>query len=885
MPDEPRLPSAADAPARSVLPSDAAPGSAFAPVAVPGPGREPGHASVLPSAGPAPAAPAPTPAAAPPPQPLATGEHAAAGDARAERMRRVTLAGGFGDALPAGWGDAGGDWESVREDDPFAVLFLDYRLADLVTVPVVEAQHALVRAFWQQKEDTLNRGAGSARERIERVYGRDVAALGRRVDDARRRLVADGGIAREAAARHARRRAVGEAEVAGLVGIALADGLLTGAETESVLQAGHEAGLTRDEAAAYVADRLVARGFVPRSAPQGTGLAAQLLSVEWLTPARLEEERRLATERERERLRTPPLKFREGAAHSIAELIDLCDAYPREGREYLFRGYLEPWLATGLHEASLASLARDTRQGFAEERERGLELFVRALSARASRPATPVVVPEPAACSLGTLPVGATAAAAVRLRCEGRRLAWGVVDCDRLLRGLAVPETFTGPDAELTLTLDTAKVPPGRYLGVVAVYPEGGPPAVVTVDYTVVPLTLHADPPALPLGAIPFGASRQARVRVTTSPPGGRLLGVVGLSPELPGVALAGRVADAGADAELTIDTRAQVAGDGYRTTVRVATNAGIVDVPVTWAVTLSTARVALWTAALAAGAGLVAFGVRRWLGEAFGWLAGWHLTVGSALRAPSIAGALLVVAALAVLVWRQVDRRRQLARVRRSLLTHGDPPAPRPAVVRGLLKLLALVSGLFLLVAMVVTRSLSVVPESLVVVADTMAAPFGALRLPVEAAWAAVAALLGGLAGLARGRRVAGRPLGPGRALALGAVLVAVLLLAGYALATDRSAPAGRPPRASSSTADPGRTVAGPRVRVTAEALTVRGAPTPDGEVLGSVPAGTVMAVVDSVPRRGGGWWYATRVRRGARSLLGWVSGAYVRPVPSRAR
>ena len=158
---------------------------------------------------------------------------------------------------------------------------------------------------------------------------------------------------------------------------------------------------------------------------------------------------------------------------------------------------------------------------------------MRDLSRRIGRPDVPVLLPRPSALVLGALPQGARYAAHVEFVREGRPFVWGTARLADQVPGVRVSPTFAdgaGGAAVVDVDVDTTYAAPGDYATHVLVEPEGGAAVAVPLRFSVLPLALAADRPALDLGAVPLGGARRGAVRLTTSPAGGRLVGSVALA-------------------------------------------------------------------------------------------------------------------------------------------------------------------------------------------------------------------------------------------------------------------------------------------------------------------------------------------------------------------
>ena len=574
------------------------------------------------------------------------------GETRVDRIRAATARGLLGGHVPARYEDE--DWETVRSDNPFDVLYLDYRQTGAIGPAVLDERRQTLAAFWKQKDDVRNRNAGGQRERIERKFGFEVGTFAQRVERAHQQLSAPGGLAAAAGAIDAARRERGERELQRSIRSCLADGLLTVEETETLLQDGETVGLTREETAAYLSRVLAEQRFTEREPRRGESLGEVLLSTEWVSPARrAREEAAAARAAERagvdaRRRDITPIKFRNGEARTLDELLDLCDQYPDEAAGYLADGVFESWLAGAAGEAAAASAAKRVRSSSPSMRRHALELFARALAAPLGRPAAPIITAQPAECAFGAMPQGALRRMRVELVRTERPFVWGTTRVEPELPGARVSRTFeddpsSGRPATVDVTVDTVDAPPGDYVVNVIVEPAGGTRITVPVLYSVVPLVLTPDRATIDFGTIPLGQSRSVTMQVAVSPSGGRLTGVVRLAEPRGGVTVGGGVRDDGADARLTVDTRVTGPGVQYRSELRFETNAGVLQVPVTFRVRRASTEAQIWAGGFAA------------LGGAGMWVArhlllpydGWHLRFAGYSHTTSVIAAGAVVSTL----------------------------------------------------------------------------------------------------------------------------------------------------------------------------------------------------------------------------------------------
>ena len=222
-----------------------------------------------------------TSASATPPETVAV---ASANIALAERIAAATRGGGLLE-LPANFGDPDGGWESVLSEDPFEVLYLDFRQVSAITQRMVECHRNLLRAFWQEKMRIFSQGSG--RVAIARKYGGPSADENRvrsypdRIEKAFHRLSTSGEMERAYLEIVHQREERAIAEIRTKLADFLIDGALHPRETAFLFEMADRLDLRR----AVVADLIDAEvrrcGLKSQGIPIGKTLEEQLLSVAW----------------------------------------------------------------------------------------------------------------------------------------------------------------------------------------------------------------------------------------------------------------------------------------------------------------------------------------------------------------------------------------------------------------------------------------------------------------------------------------------------------------------------------------------------------------------------------------------------------------------------
>lgn len=206
-----------------------------------------------------------------------------------ERLAAATRTGGLLE-LPKDFGDAGGDWGTVRSENPFEVLYLDYRQASRITPEVVSRHRDLLQRFWQEKLKSMTQGA--ARLAILAKYGgveqseRLVRSYPDLIERAFHRLSTIGGIEEAYREIITRQQKAFFARIDEKLDDFLIDSVLQPEETRALLALADREGVARELVAAHVQDRLRAAGLISEEAVLGATIEQQLLSSVWIHPSR-----------------------------------------------------------------------------------------------------------------------------------------------------------------------------------------------------------------------------------------------------------------------------------------------------------------------------------------------------------------------------------------------------------------------------------------------------------------------------------------------------------------------------------------------------------------------------------------------------------------------
>ena len=216
------------------------------------------------------------------------------------------------------------------------------------------------------------------------------------------------------------------------------------------------------------------------------------------------------------RLNSFNFKFIEGEANSVVELVDLCDRYPDEAKEYLFNGYLENWLIRYLGETSLAATAQKLAKNYTGAKREGLELFTRQLCKYAGISPYPLLTIEPDVLDIGKISMGRQKNFLIQLKNSNRGFTWGSIASQDSMPGLSFPNYFNcRQNRYINISLNTLEVPPGLYEGKIVIYVEGTEDAYeIFIRYATTPTNINISQDYIDLGLLVPGMSKVVKTEV-----------------------------------------------------------------------------------------------------------------------------------------------------------------------------------------------------------------------------------------------------------------------------------------------------------------------------------------------------------------------------------
>jgi len=123
------------------------------------------------------------------------------------------------------------------------------------------------------------------------------------------------------------------------------------------------------------------------------------------------------------------------------------------------------------------------------------------------------------------------------------------------------------------------------------------------------------------------GGARTETIHLTTRPAGGRLWGTAAAAPQVTGLTVTPAIDGASCDVEVRVDTTFMDAGRSFSGAVRLDTNAGTFDVPLTFRTMFRWDTVAGWTVGLGLTVGCLMAWCRGALAASASSLRGWLLS------------------------------------------------------------------------------------------------------------------------------------------------------------------------------------------------------------------------------------------------------------------
>jgi len=193
-----------------------------------------------------------------------------------ERIKLATEKGGL-KSCPASFSDEYLDWEIIKSDNPFEVLYLDYRAYDRITRAMIDGNFVIIKKFWT---DTAVKAMSSPQ--VAKKYGGidPIRRYPQFLQKAYAELTADANALKQCFEQIIQRK---QAPLRSFIENTLIQGEYNPLIRKDVTEKGIEAGLTEKEVASLLIGLLNEKSFVPER-----GNSDDPLSVKWYSLERKE---------------------------------------------------------------------------------------------------------------------------------------------------------------------------------------------------------------------------------------------------------------------------------------------------------------------------------------------------------------------------------------------------------------------------------------------------------------------------------------------------------------------------------------------------------------------------------------------------------------------
>lgn len=246
-----------------------------------------------------------------------------------ERIKLSTLSKGMQN-IPSEFDNSDGDWQCIKSDNPFEVLFLDYRLYKLITPEIVKSNYTLLEKFWKDKQAIMMTGGN--RVQFNKKYGEALVENSTiKLQNCYRKISTKEGIENYYDELNNERLQKGYKLLEDRVSDMFSDGVVSPDEIRPKLEDAGKYDLSIAEVASYISSVIQKKSFIPYGKPDGLSDQDKLLSVIWMNNEKLIEYQR----KEEEAKRHGREIFEGQYAYSIEEIGELMFNNENEAKEYL----------------------------------------------------------------------------------------------------------------------------------------------------------------------------------------------------------------------------------------------------------------------------------------------------------------------------------------------------------------------------------------------------------------------------------------------------------------------------------------------------------------------------------------------------------------------
>lgn len=212
-----------------------------------------------------------------------------------ERITFSTKAGGL-DKIPDGFDDPAGDWRVINSDNPFEVLYIDYRLINLITPTLAEKNYLALKAFWKQKSELLNTGAN--RIAFKNKYGDGTVEMSlEKLEKTWQKLNSSDGIKNYYNEINNRRIHLGEKKILEHIGTSLKKKRIESEDIDFCISKKQEYDLNENEIAEFIEKQIKQLNLKPYNQASGTSALERIRTGnKWMTEEQIGKEKGLRIE-------------------------------------------------------------------------------------------------------------------------------------------------------------------------------------------------------------------------------------------------------------------------------------------------------------------------------------------------------------------------------------------------------------------------------------------------------------------------------------------------------------------------------------------------------------------------------------------------------------
>ena len=249
-----------------------------------------------------------------------------------ERIRISTKNGGLVN-LPSGFDNQEGDWKCINSTNPFEILYLDYQQYKFITNEIVKNNLSILEGFWRDKVAIMNTGGN--RVAFKNKYGDGTIENSlSKIKRASDKLSSQDGIEQYFLEINNQRLKKGAESLKESIEDMLVDDVVERAEIELRLERGTKYDLNEEEISNLIKDAIDKHNLKPYGQAVGKSIKDKLLSVSWMSDAKIEEQRKIEEEKKKRGREI----FDNVFAYSIEEIGTILFNDEGQAKEYIREG-------------------------------------------------------------------------------------------------------------------------------------------------------------------------------------------------------------------------------------------------------------------------------------------------------------------------------------------------------------------------------------------------------------------------------------------------------------------------------------------------------------------------------------------------------------------